>query len=199
MKELKAISDIEAMAKDLLEKKSEELKILADEIDKEAAAIERAKEAMEAATIAGDVKAYQQAKAARRDAEDAKEMHEARINALNNDPLISQSDYEKAVANIYAEVAAFDDQTKQQLAKLSDQMEQAADRLKQATEHANTVLRMLQSDVYRDADRSRDKNGNMLKIVHESKSVSTWETVSWGKAGVTHYKYGEYTGRHVDQ
>lgn len=193
------VKEIETTAKELLAKKSAELKILAEEIDKEAAAIERAKEDMEAATIAGDVKAYQQAKAARRDAEDAKEMHEARINALNNNPLMSQAEYEKAVASIYAEVAAIDDQTKQKLVKLSDQMEDAAESLKQSIDYANKVLQMLQGDIYKDADRSRDKNGRLMKLAHEDKAVSKWETVSWGKAGVTHYQYGLYTGRHVEQ
>lgn len=198
MGELKAVKAAESKAKEILAKRAEELKVLAEQIDREAAAIARAKEEMQAATIAGDLKAYQQAKAARRDAEDAKEMHEARIHGLNDQPLISKGEYDKAVADIYAELAATDDKAKQQLAAYSDKMEAVAEELRQDMEKANAVLHLLQANVYKDADRTKDRNGHIIRVPHEDKTIDKWTTISWGKAGVTHYQYGEYTGRRVE-
>ncbi len=195
MTEASAVKKAAAEVKTILAKREAELNTLAEQIDRETAAIVKAKEDMEAATAAGDLKAYQLAKNARRDAEDAKEMHEARINNLNDKPLISQSEYEKTVANIYAEIAALDGKTKENLASLSDQMNDEAEKLKQAQEEANKVLRQLQHDLYRDADR-KGPGGHLL--ADKLKAVDKWETINWGKAGVTHYQYSQYTGRRVD-
>lgn len=199
MTTLKAVNAVEKTVKKILSDRVTETADLTEQVKKEAAAIAKFSEAMEAATTAGDVKAYQRAKADRRDAADAKEMYEARLNALNNKPLISKADYEKAVADIYAEIAALEDQKKQQLAKLSDQMETEALELQEATEKANAVLRRLQKEVYRDADRSRNAKGDIMTLSHEDKAVNKWATISWGKVGVTSHQYAEYTGRKVKQ
>lgn len=130
---------------------------LQEQVEKENAAIEAANKAMEAATMAGDVKAYQKAKGERRDVTDAKEMHESRLLSLNEKPLISRADYEKEVSAIFADFAALEDQTKQKLVKLSDEMNAVAAEFQEAIVHANEVLHSLQHDIYRDADRQRDK------------------------------------------
>ena len=197
MTTLKAVNAVESTVKKILSDRVTETADLAEQVEKETASIAAANKAMEAATTAGDVKAYQKAKADRRDAADAKEMHESRLEALNNKPLISKADYEKAVADIYAEIAALDDQKRQRLAKLSDEMEAEALDLQEAINKANEVLHRLQHEVYRDADRSRNAKGEIMILVHEEKKVEKWNTVNWGKAGVTHYQYTEYTGRKV--
>ena len=197
MANLKAVTTVENLVKKTLSDRVTETADIETQVEQEAAAIAAANAAMEAATTAGDVKAYQKAKADRRNAEDAKEMHESRLNALNNKPLISKGDYEKAVADIYAELAALDDQKKQQLAKLSDQMEAEALELQEATAKANEVLRRLQHEIYRDADRSRSPKGGIMALSSEDKAVNKWATISWGKVGVTSHQYAEYTGRKV--
>lgn len=198
MSNLKAVKAAESTVKKILSDRVTEIADLTEQIEQESAAIAKANEAMEAATTAGNVKAYQNAKADRRDAADAKEMHEARLEALNNKPLISKIDYERAVADIYTEIAALDDQKKQRIAKLSEEMEAEALELQEAINKANEVLHRLQHEVYRDADRSRSqKTGELVNISHEEKKVEKLDTVFWGKAGVTHYQYEAYTGRKV--
>ena len=196
MKTLKAVSEAENTVKRILSAREAETADLEEQVKYAAAAIDKANADMEAATEAGDVIAYQKAKADRRDAADAKEMYENRLNALNDKNLISKGDYEKTVADIYAELAALDDQTKQRLAKLSEQMEAAALELQEAQAYANKVLYRLQHELYRDADRSL-VNGKMLQMISEDKKVDKGGTILWGKAGVTHYQYKQYTGREV--
>ncbi len=189
-----AITEVENKIKKILEDRETEMANLEEQAEQEAAAIEAANKAMDAATVVGDVKAYQKAKAERRDAEDAKEMHEKRFVDLSKKPLISKAEYEKAVADIYAEFAAAEDKTKQQLAKLSDDMHGAALALEEMIERANAVLHKLQNDVYRNADRQKTANGS---YIGGEKVISEYDTIYWGKAGVTHYQYEQYTGHRV--
>ncbi len=197
MEILQAVTKAEEMAKKILSDRTKETAELEAKVKQEAIAIEEANKAMEVATIAGNVKAYQKAKADRRDAADAKEMHDARLNALNHKPLISKADYEKAVAEIYAEIAGIDDKAKQNLTKLSEQMEAEILELQEDIKKANEVLHLLQHNVYRDADRKTDAQGEPLFLPHEDKKIEKWETINWGKAGVMHPQYTRYTGRKV--
>lgn len=197
MATLKAVTTVENLVNKILSDRMTETAALTEKVKQEVTAIAAANEAVAAAMVAGDVKAYQKAKAERRNAEDAKEMHDARLEALTSKPLISKADYEKAVADIYGEIAALDDQKKQRLAKLSEEMEAEALDLQAATTKANEVLYRLQSEIYKNADRSRTKEGRMLMMSQEDKKVDRWPTINWGKAGVTHYQYAGYTGRKV--
>lgn len=189
----------EQKAREILEGRQREKKKLADWITEEKRKIDAINRILEQATIDGDIKAYQKAKAERADILDSKEMHERRLTMLNNEPLISKGEYEDATKAIYAEIAALDDATKQTLAKLSEEMERTAMELQNSLNKANEVLAFLQHDIYRDADRSRGKNNALLLISSEQKYVDKWETVSWGMSGVKHNKYAEYTGRKVTE
>lgn len=197
MTTLKAVTTVENLVNKILSDRVTETAELTEKVKQGAAAVAAANEAMAAATVAGDVKAYQKAKADRRNAADAKEMYDARLNALNDKPLISRVDYEKAVADIYGEIAALDDQKKQRLAKLSEEMEAEALDLQEATTKANEVLNRLQNEIYKNADRSRSSTGEMMMFSFEDRKVEKWDTINWGKAGVKHYQYAKYTGRKV--
>lgn len=194
---LKAVATAENMTKRILSDRATETADLQDLITEDEEAIAKACIAMEAATTAGDVKAYQKAKADRQDAADAKEMHTKRLEALESNPLISKAEYEKAVADIIAEIAAADDQTKAALVKLSDEMNAAALDLSEAISRANDALQRLQHDIYRDADRTKNpKTGEPnLALTHEVKAYKKHDTVLWGRAGVRTAQYEAYTGR----
>lgn len=195
----KAVNAVENKIKQILKDKITESADLKERIQLECAAIESASKAMEAATDAGDIEAYQKAKAERRDAMDAREMHESRLEKLNNKPLMSKAEYEAALAEIFNEMAANDDQTRQAVAKLADEMNAAGLQLQEAQEHANEVLHRLQHEVYKDADRRKDKNGNIIAIASEEKHVDKWETIRWAKAAANHPNYKNYTGHSADE
>ena len=196
MMHLKNVEATEELIQGILSSRAAELDQLTQLIAIENDSITAANKAMESATATGDLKAYQKAKADRQNALDAKEMHESRLEALNNKPLISKLDYEKAISDIFAEIAAADDQTKQQLCKLSDEMNSAALELETAINRANKALQRLQHDIYRDADKTRNiKTGEILPITHETKAIRNFSTVSWGKTGVQTAQYTGYTGR----
>ena len=198
MEKLTTVFEIENMINRILSERQTELAQLDEQISSENAAIAAANAAMDKATAAGDLQAYKMAKADRASAADGKEMHEARKAALNDKPLISEAEYKKACAEICAEIAAIDDKTKQELTALSDKMNAAAMALREAINRANDVLARLQHDLFRDADRSRNKEtGAILPINHEVAHVNPefYSTVEWGKAGAATGAYQRYTGR----
>lgn len=197
MLELIATVAAEKKARETLTARQKEKKNLAVWIEEEKKKIDAINRVIEQATIEGDIKAYQKAKAERADVLDSKEMHERRLTMIDAEPLITKGEYEDAIKAIYAEIAALDDATKQTLAKLSEEMEKAATELQDALNKANDVCHLLQHDIYRDADRTRTHNGTMLQLPNENKHIDKWETVNWGMTAVRHHQYSEYTGRKV--
>jgi hypothetical protein len=197
MLKIEATLKAEQKAREILENRKKEKKNLVDWIEQERKKINAINSTIEQATIEGDLEAYQKAKAERADVMDSKEMHERRLSMLNNEPLLSKGDYEEAIREIYAEIAAQDDITKQTLRRLSEEMEKAATDLQDALNKANEVLRFLQHDIYKDADRSRNEKGVMLMIPSEEKHLDKWETVNWGMTAVMSHQYESYSGRKV--
>jgi len=197
MDNLKATAAVNDLVNKALSDRENELSEINMKISSEVKTIAGAIKAMEAATLAADEKAYIKAKTERWNAEAAKEMYEARRERLNTQPLISAADYEKAANDIFAEIAALDEQTKERLADLSEQMEAESHVLDTAIAEANRVLQRLQHDVYRDADRHRSqKTGEILFIPSEEKRIPNgpYGTVGWGQGAVSCYQYEAVRG-----
>ncbi len=195
MKTIGIIEEVSKRVDSILNDREKDLAVLADQISEQDAAISASAAEMDKATAAGDLEAFKKAKADRSNAMDAKEMFEARKNALENKPLISAADYEKTVSEVFAAVAAAESDTKKELTALSDQMASAAAGLEEIANSANNVLTRLQHDVYHDADRTRSpKTGEILQIFHEQKRVNPYNTILWGRLGIESTQYVNYTG-----
>lgn len=192
MKKLKAVFEVENLVNKTLANAAAETKKLEASLKQERAEIDKANGEMDAATAAGDLKAYQAAKAARRNAADAKEMHEARLEILNGKALISKEQYEGAVNSIFAEIDALEEEVKQALTDYSIKMDQEAGKLQEAMESANKILIRLQSEVYRDQDRRRGPSGEIVRLPIETKQVDKWGTIHWGRRAL---QFKERTGK----
>lgn len=197
MNELKAVKKVENMIIKILEDRFAELDDLDEQIKTQAEIINHANKELAAATAQSDVKRYQEAKNEIRKAADAREMYEARRNALDKKPLITETEYQKAITEIFNEIAAIDDQTKQKIAKCAEEMQAAALDLQDNLKKANEILGKLQHDIYADADRSKNQKGEIYYVDGETKRVDAnkWATVKWGKVAVEHHQYKLYTGR----
>ena len=150
---------------------------------------------MTKAVETGGPAAYQDAKAEYNNAIDSLEMYARRREYLQSRPLISQAQYEEVVSDICQEMAEAETSTIDTLEKLAEQMNAAAVELEEAQAKANKVLATLQHDIYRDADRSRDKDGRIKPIFSEIKKVDKWQVINWGKSAVKNKEYISYTGR----
>lgn len=194
MEILKAVAEVENLIKKILSDRKAEENGLQEQLDYEEANHAKASVAMQKAAEAGDVNAYQNAKKERLESMFAAEHYADRLEELQKQPLISKDSYEQAVKSIYAAIDAREDQTRGKLAKLAEQMKAEADKLNEAVIYANKVLHALQHDVYKDADRRRNPYGEIIPITQEEKRADTWETLSWGAAGVDHYQYKKFIG-----
>ncbi len=192
MNKLTATLKIEEYVNTILTEREQKIADYTDLVNRADTAIEAANDAMDEAELSGDEKGYQDARRDRADAMASKELHQKRLARLLNEPLITQDNYESWVNSIYAEVADIDTQARGIIARQSVKMAHIADELKETFEKANEVLRRLQSDVYKDADRSKNTSGEIMKLPHETKNVDKWDTFNWGKAGVSHYEYSKY-------
>lgn len=179
--ESKAIIEIGNVVNKMLANRDEEIATLEKQIPEDAAAITVAEAAMQTASDTGDVNAYQKAKAARRDAADIKEMHETRKAKLEEKPLIPRAEYEKIISDIYAEVDRLEDVTKEKLFKLASEMKDAAEEFEEVVFSANKILVILQRDVYKDADRKRDRTGEIIRLQHENRTLNKSLIIDWGK------------------
>ena len=199
MSEMKAIKEADKLVKKILSDRVAETAFLEEELAKDKAAVAAAEAAIAEAVTSSSLEEYQKAKIARRNALDAKEMHDARMKALKNAPLISAGDYRKTVESILAEVTEMDSAARTRLASLSEEMEDCAMNLREDVETANDVLQRLQHDLYKDADRAKLGGTNQPYNESDRKQIdrSKLDTVDWGLAGVRHYQYGQQTGRRV--
>lgn len=159
-------------------------------------AVEAAVRDMETATLAGDVDAYRQAKSRKAAAEDALEMQTAQADALEGRPLISKEEYLQLVNGIYSEVAAVNEEIRGKAASLAEEMQKAGEKLRDIQTEANRTLYRLQHDVFRDADRTRTKSGEVMALRAEEKAVDYWDTINWTFAPVRNELYEEITGKH---
>lgn len=191
--ELTAIKSAEKTAEKLLTQKDDIISELTDKISEKKAAIAKAESEMDTATMGGDISAYRRAKEAREDAAADLEMYNKRLVMMRDKPIISKTEYDSLVKSIYDEISTLEAATREKLAELSDAMKAAADNLNDATNRANAILSHIQKDLYRDADRTIAATGKMLFMNHETKSVNTSGTVSWGRSAAHHTPYAAYT------
>ena len=158
----KAVTDVEGRIKKILADKVTEVADLEERIEVAKQKQKVANEEMDKATIAGDVKAYQKAKADRRDAEDAIEMHTKRINALEKSPLISSGEYEKSVAQIMAALGEVSAEAKKQIVSHMEQIRVIATECREEIVKGNEVLHKWQHEIYRDKAEMEIGNGKKL-------------------------------------
>lgn len=169
----KKLFDTESRIAAILEERTaetidREAKLSKAETDK-AAATRR----MEEATRTGDEKAYRKAKEERNIAADAAEMYQARIDALNNKPLVSEEEYSETAAAIIAECEKYCEERKAQVLQLFDKMKQITIETRDTIRHTNKVLHEWQHTINRGADIRHYANGGPM--VQDEKRINNRE------------------------
>ena len=83
--------------------------------------------------------------------------------------MISRAEYESMVSDVLAAIAETVDGYKADIVALVDKMADIRDAESEVLNRGNTLLKKLQHDLYRDADRTRDQAGRMMNLQHENK------------------------------
>lgn len=192
---LNAVNKAENRINKILTDKEAELLDINEQIEIANQKIKEAEKEMEEAINKRNLELYKKAKKKKSDVEDGKEMDTIRLNNLKEKALISESEYKKMVSDIYEEVRSIENQKKEKLAKLSDEMAKESRELLEVTKKANEVLIKLQDKIYRNEDRQKTGKGEIIFLTSEDKNINTYSTVKWGFAGVDNCQYEIYTGK----
>lgn len=155
---------------------AEKIKVNTSAIDVTAASIETAKadkekaeKKAEQALNNGDVDGYQKAQKAIEKADAIITVHGNLLKKLKEEPILPKGEYESKVAGVLAEIEKTVSANKEKIISLIDQMADIRDADDEIINRGNDILKKLQHDLYRDADRSRDKFGRLINLRHEEK------------------------------
>ncbi len=148
-------------------------------LSKAEADLEQAQEEENEAVKNADLAAYTKAKQNQANARGAIQMYTKRLKMINDEPLISEDVFRKAVSEIKDEFAEEQAETKEKLLDLAKQMYDTAAKLNKTEEEANSTLSFMYDQVYRCADAGGDPNSS-LALVYRPK-VSDDGTIFYGK------------------
>lgn len=145
----KAITEVEGRIKKILADRLTETADIEERMKTAKQQQETASEAMDSATSAGDVAAYQKAKASLRDAEDAIEMYNRRLDALRHKPLISKGECENGVARIMNALEEVSADAKKRIIEHMEQIRIIAAECTEEIAKGNEVLHQWQHEIYK--------------------------------------------------
>lgn len=190
MSKLDAAIRAETRVNQILSDSVKDSELLKEQLKEVCSSICSAGEAMRSAAAANDAVAYRDAKAAKQTAEDIKEMKEMRLETLISKPLMESDEYLKTVKAIYDEAETARRAAKKLLSDYSEKMAAVSADIMEAQSHANAVLKKLQDDVYRSADRPRGNDGHIIQI--GAKAVDLGDVIFWGNVGVRSAHYSNF-------
>lgn len=191
----KAITEVESKIKKILADRVAEAADLEERVEVAKQQQRAANEAMDAATTAGDVKAYQKAKADRRDAGDAIEMHCKRLDALEHKPLISKGEYENGVAQIMSALGEVSADAKKRIVEHMEQIRIIAAECTAEITNGNEVLHQWQHEIYRDKAEQMLPSGKGVHIDHLEKRFKDFSVTQFASYVLDSSCYQDFTGQ----
>lgn len=191
----KAITEVENRAKKILADKVTEMADLEERIKVAEQQQNAASKAMDVATTAGDLRAYQQAKADYRDAGDAIEMHNKRLDALENKPLISNVEYEKGVAQIMAALGETTAEAKKRIVEHVEQIRIIAAECTAEVTSGNELLHKWQHELYKDDASIPGRNGNRIRMHNLEKKFEDFSVTQFASYILDSGYYKSITGQ----
>lgn len=184
-----AIAKTERRINEILEERENGLMELTNIINKADEDIKAAATAEAEAVKTGDVDAYHKAKAAARYAADLKELTQRRSELLREKALISDEEYNELLNGIYSEFKLVIDSSLEQMKGLIDKSIALAESYREKIDKANYTITRLQRDVYKDADRPRQANGEVLYTNSTDKTIKDWRVYNLGIWAANHAVY----------
>lgn len=191
----KAITEVENEIKKILADRVAETADLEERVEVAKKLQKAANEAMDTATTAGDVKAYQKAKADRRDAEDAIEMHGKRLDALEHKPLISKGEYEKRVSQIMVALGEVSADAKKRIIEHMEQIRIIAAECTAEITNGNEVLHQWQHEIYRDRAEQILSNGKSVHMDTLEKRFTDFSIPQFASYVLDSGYYKNFTGQ----
>ena len=150
-----AVQKTKARIKEILSGRSSERSARQAEVSKARQRVDEAQKRMDAAMLASDAEAYSKAKAERGAALDAVEMHEKRLHALEDIPLVTRQEYKTTVTEIMRYLQEANDDHRKKALKLVEELENLKKENERILNEGNDVLKQWQHTINKDADREK--------------------------------------------
>ena len=131
----------------ILQLRAEELATIKGLIETAKGEAEQAEHELNQATMAGDTDAYSAAKTKWRNAQDAAEMHEKRVEALETKPLMSEAERADLAKKIKSDVAQAVNSNTAELLKIGARLREIQRTEFDLEARANSLLDILQYDI----------------------------------------------------
>ena len=131
----------------ILQLRAEELATIKGLIETAKAEAKQAEYELDRATMAGDTDGYSAAKTKWRGAQDAAEMHEKRVKALETKPLISEDERAELSKKIKGDVAQAVNSNTAELLKIGARLREIQQTEYELVTRANSLLDTLQYDI----------------------------------------------------
>lgn len=158
-------------------------------------------QALEQAEAAEDVKDYHAAQAAHRKAQEdlrnareEKDFYQKQLDALRAQKhLVPVEEYQAAANEVMADLDSFEQETRGELARLSDDMAAVGDAFNAVLTRVNAALKAWQHEAYREGVTREGPNA--ILTFPEEITVCKADTIQWARSGVKTDAYWKTTGR----
>ena len=97
------------------------------------------------------------------------------------------------------EVKALEDAQAVKMARIAEDFAKAAAGLRSAQKEANACLRILQHDIYRDADRTILNKSTGAVDIRSEKKIDIWDIITWLEGPILDDAYTTTTGKKAAQ
>lgn len=175
----KAIAELEARTKKILEERNAELADIESLISEARQQRAAAENDMMVATNNGDTGAYRTAKQNRSNADDAIEMYSARIETLNKKPLITEEEYREGASKAMEYLKSLSAATRRKLIEHVEEMKTIAENATKELEDGNRILHEWQHTLYRDDCIRKTNNGSQYYDRSLEQKYEDWEIIQF--------------------
>lgn len=170
------IDQTESKIEELLQRKAtttEETLRLLEEAEEE---LKKAEEACRAATVTGETAEYIDAEREAHEASVKIKLRDARLNMLQNDPLVTEQEYKDTIAAIQEYFTAQEAALIEKASSMVEELEPLLAAYNDMYDKATRILKRWQHDIYKDIDKPIDSHGNR---VGPDKRLKTTGTAAW--------------------
>ena len=195
-KKLKAVEEIRTRSAEIFTRHEAALARIDKEIAEASEAIRKAEEARAKAKEEHNETEFIKASEDLDKARNSKQIRENWRRDTEREELISKEEYLELVKKAQEEIKEVAAVYQEYFIKMADQTFNKSDELLEMIRETNSALSLLQNDLYRNQDRRKGPNGNMLFLNQETKQVDPriWTIAEYGRTLGMSYFYKEVTG-----
>lgn len=191
----KAITELENKIKKMSEKRDAEIADLKERIESNMKELKKTSKAMDVAFEKANSENYRKAKAEYADIEADTAMLYKRLNTLENEALISKTEYEKGVQQIMAALGEISAEAKKQIVSFMEQVSLLAAETNAEIARGNETLHKWQHEIYKDPAELTRTDGSKVHMQNLEKQFKDFSVAQFADFVLTSGYYETIAGK----